>query len=53
MELTPTAEQQARGYVASNVLSLAQAYAERWWTPLAIYAGETMVGVVLHGRWPE
>lgn len=53
MELTPTAEQQARGYVAPNVLSLAQAYAERWWTPLAVYAGETMVGFVLYGRWPE
>jgi diamine N-acetyltransferase len=53
MELTPTAEQQAHGYVAPNVLSLAQAYAERWWTPLAVYAGATMVGFVLHGRWPE
>lgn len=53
MNLTPTAEQQALGYVAPNVLSLAQAYAERWWTPLAVYADETMVGFVLYGRWPE
>lgn len=52
MELTPSAEQQARGYVAPNVLSLAQAYAERWWTPLAIYADLTMVGFILCGRWP-
>jgi diamine N-acetyltransferase len=53
IELTPTADQQARGYVASNVLSLAQAYVERWWTPLAAYADTTMIGFVLHGRWPE
>jgi diamine N-acetyltransferase len=53
MELTPTDDQQARGYVAPNVLSLAQAYAERWWRPLAVYADETMVGFVLYGRWPE
>jgi diamine N-acetyltransferase len=53
IELTPTAEQQARGYVATNVLSLAQAYAERWWTPLAVYADATMVGFVLYGRWPD
>ena len=52
-ELTPTAEQQARGYVAPNVLSLAQAYVERWWIPLAVYADTTMIGFVLYGRWPE
>lgn len=45
MELTPTADQQARGYVAPNVLPLVQAYVERWWTPLAVYANETMVGL--------
>ena len=53
MELTPTADQQARGYVAPNVLSLAQAYVERWWIPLAVYADTTMIGFVLYGRWPE
>jgi diamine N-acetyltransferase len=53
IELTPTADQQAGGYIASNVLSLAQAYVERWWVPLAVYADTTMIGFVLHGRWPE
>jgi diamine N-acetyltransferase len=53
IELTPTPEQQDHGYVAPNVLSLAQAYAEPWWIPLAVYAGTTMVGFVLYGRWPE
>jgi diamine N-acetyltransferase len=53
IDLTPTAEQQIRGYVAANLLSLAQAYAERWWTPLAVYADETMVGFILYGRWPD
>ncbi len=52
IELTPTADQQARGYVAPNVLSLAQAYVERWWIPLAVYADRTMIGFVLYGRWP-
>jgi hypothetical protein len=33
--LRPSAEQQKRGYVAENVFSLAQAYVEPWWTPLA------------------
>ena len=53
IELAPTPEQQAHGYVAPNVLSLAQAYAEPWWIPLAIYAGTTMIGFVLYGRWPQ
>jgi len=53
IELTPTPEQQAHGYVAPNVLSLAQAYAEPWWTPLAVYADSAMIGFVLYGRWPE
>jgi len=53
IELTPTADQQARGYIAPNVLSLAQAYVERWWIPLAVYLDTTMIGFVLHGRWPE
>jgi diamine N-acetyltransferase len=50
--LSPTAEQTARSYVAPNVLSLAQAYAEPWWVPLAVYADATMVGFMLYGRWP-
>jgi diamine N-acetyltransferase len=53
IELTPTADQQACGYVSPNVLSLAQAYVERWWIPLAVYAEATMIGFVLHGRWPQ
>jgi GNAT superfamily N-acetyltransferase len=53
VELRPTAEQIAHGYVEPNASSLAQAYAERWWTPLAIYAGDEMVGFVMYGRWPD
>jgi diamine N-acetyltransferase len=53
IKLTPTVHQQERGYVAPNVLSLAQAYVERWCIPLAVYADTTMIGVVLYGRWPE
>lgn len=51
--LRPSPEQQERGYVADNVFSLAQAYVEPWWTPLAVYVDETMVGFVMYGRWPE
>ena len=53
IELAPTAEQQRIGFVEPNRGSLAQAYAERWWQPYAIYANETMVGFVMYGRWPE
>jgi diamine N-acetyltransferase len=53
IHLSPTAEQAERRFCAPNVLSLAQAYAERWWRPYAIYAGDTMVGFILHARWPE
>jgi diamine N-acetyltransferase len=53
IRLKPTAEQMARHYVADNTLSLAQAYAEPWWRPLAVYAGTTMVGFVMYGRWPH
>jgi len=52
IELAPTEAQQQRQFVATNVLSLAQAYAEPWWVPRAIYAGTTMVGFLLYGRWP-
>jgi diamine N-acetyltransferase len=40
-------------YVASNTYSLLQAVYEPWWQPLAVYAGETPVGLVLWGREPE
>ena len=53
INLQPTEEQQQRSFVSPNTLSLAQAYAERWWTPLAIYSGETMVGFLMFGCWPE
>ena len=53
IELAPTAEQQRIGFVEPNRGSLAQAYAERWWQPYAIYADETMIGFVMYGRWPE
>lgn len=52
IELAVTDAQRAAGYVSPNVLSLAQAYAEPWWTPVAVYTDETMVGFVLYGRWP-
>jgi diamine N-acetyltransferase len=53
IRLSPTPEQQQRGYVAENVLSLAQAYAEPWWNPCAIYADSAIVGMLMYGRWPE
>ncbi len=52
IDLAVTDAQQTAGYVSANVLSLAQAYAEPWWTPVSVYADETMVGLVLYGRWP-
>ena len=53
IQLAPTEEQRRIGFVEPNQGSLAQAYVERWWQPYAIYAGETMVGFVLYGCWPE
>lgn len=52
IELRPTTYQQQRGFVASNVLSLAQAYIDRWWIPTAVYAQQIMVGFILYGCWP-
>ena len=52
IDLKPTEEQQCIGFVSPNQLSLAQAYAERWWQPYAIYADDIMVGFVLYGCWP-
>jgi diamine N-acetyltransferase len=40
-------------FVASNVFSIAQAYVEPTWVPLAIYADEMMVGFVMYGREVE
>ena len=51
-QLAPTEEQRRIGFVEPNYGSLAQAYAERWWQPYAIYAGETMIGFAMYGRWP-
>ena len=52
INLAPTAEQQRIGFVSPNQFSLAQAYAERWWQPYAIYVDECMVGFVLYGCLP-
>jgi diamine N-acetyltransferase len=40
-------------FVATNVVSIAQAYVEPTWVPLAIYADDTMVGFVMYGRDAE
>lgn len=53
MELTPTPEQVQAGFVATNTFSLAQAWAETWWRPHAIYAGDEVVGFVMFGRLPD
>jgi diamine N-acetyltransferase len=46
--LTVTPEQ--ADFVASNFYSLAEAAIEPTWTPLAIYAGDDLVGFALFGR---
>ena len=51
--LRPNPQQQEHGWVAPNVLSLAQAYAERWWNPMAVYNHRTMVGFLMYGCWPS
>jgi diamine N-acetyltransferase len=40
-------------FVAPNVRSIAEAYLEPTWTPLAIYAGDELVGFALFGRDDE
>lgn len=50
--LKPTPEQVVAGFVATNTFSLAQAWAETWWRPHAIYAGDEIVGFVMFGRLP-
>src|SRR5829696_1784496 len=52
INFTVSEEQQQRHAVAPNMTSLAQAYGEPWWTPLGVYAGDTMVGFVMYGRRP-
>lgn len=37
-------------FVAPNLYSIAEAYVEPSWTPLAIYAGEELVGFSMFGR---
>jgi diamine N-acetyltransferase len=49
MQLAPGQEH----FVASNTLSLAQAYAMPECQPFAVYAGEEPVGFVMIGREPE
>jgi diamine N-acetyltransferase len=49
--LTVTPEQAE--FVAPNVRSIAEAYLEPTWTPLAIYAGDELVGFALFGRDDE
>jgi diamine N-acetyltransferase len=49
--LTVTAEQ--ADFVAPNVHSIAEAYLEPTWTPLAIYAGDDLVGFTQFGRDDE
>src|SRR5688500_1421731 len=49
--LTVTPEQ--AGFVAPNVRSIAEAYLEPTWEPLAIYAGDDLVGFALFGRDDE
>lgn len=51
IELKPAPDQE--NFVASNAISLAQAYVEPWWRPYGIYADDLMVGFVMIGRWPE
>lgn len=40
-------------FVASNAYSLAESKFQPTFVPLAIYAGETMVGFVMYGYYPD
>jgi diamine N-acetyltransferase len=51
IELTVTPKQV--DFVSSNLYSLAEASIEPSWTPLAIYAGDDLVGFALFGRDDE
>ena len=48
IELTVTPEQ--ADFVAPNLNSIAEAYLEPTWTPLAIYAQDHLVGFAMFGR---
>src|SRR5215210_7398943 len=49
--LTVTPEQ--GDFVSPNLYSIAEAYLEPTWTPLAIYAGDDLVGFAMFGRDDE
>jgi diamine N-acetyltransferase len=49
--LTVTPEQE--DFVSANLYSIAEAYLEPTWTPLAIYAGDDLVGFAMFGRDDE
>src|SRR4051812_18357178 len=49
--LTVTPEQV--DFVSSNLYSIAEAYLEPTWTPLAIYARDELVGFAMFGRDEE
>jgi diamine N-acetyltransferase len=51
IELTVTPEQAE--FVSPNLYSLAEAYLEPTWTPLAIYVGDQLVGFAMFGRDDE
>jgi diamine N-acetyltransferase len=51
VELTVTPKQ--ADFVSPNLYSLAEAYLEPTWTPLAIYAGDVLVGFAMFGRDDE
>jgi diamine N-acetyltransferase len=50
-ELTVTSEQ--ADFVSPNLYSIAEAYLEPSWTPLAIYTGNDLVGFAMFGRDDE
>ncbi len=50
LRLKVTPEQE--GFVASNQYALAEAYVEPSWTPLAIAAGDAVVGFAMYGQDP-
>jgi diamine N-acetyltransferase len=51
LRLSTTEEQ--KNFVAPNVRSIAEAYVEPTFVPLAIYADDMLVGFVMYGRDPQ
>jgi diamine N-acetyltransferase len=39
-------------FIADNIDSIANASVEPTWVPLAVYAGEALVGFVMYGQYP-